>query len=222
MCIFTFCEFLLNFARAEIGIMLVACNIPPFVDLVALFLNIWNFYIVWQIWANPIIAVGFCVLTISGLVLYVIWRKEFLGRVKGSKFASVVLLTISLILIVGGILQSIFTVLSVNYYTARTSGWHPLTLEEMTIYTLYFVWSGVAFTSGVLWLFDRVRIGEDKALLLEKGIGLESQTKYPKELFAKYVKQYSHNPAGVLEWHIDKKVKEGKTREQVIEELKEA
>jgi len=46
-----------------------------------------------------------------------------------------------------------------------------------------------------------------------------SQTKYPKNLFANYIAQYPHNPEGILEWHIHKKMKEGKTREQAIEEL---
>jgi len=57
---------------------------------------------------------------------------------------------------------------------------------------------------------------------LKQEIDLESQTKYPKDLFAKYVKQYPHNPTGVLEWHIDKEMKEGKTREQALEDLMDA
>jgi len=146
----------MNFRRAEIGIMLGACNVPALVDLVALSLNMWNFYIVWQIWAYPVIAGGLFVLTIAGLALYVVWRKDFLNRVKGNKFASVVLLIISLILIVGGGLQSMFTVVSYRAYTTRTSGWHPLTLEEAAIYIMYFVWSGLAFISGILWLVDGV------------------------------------------------------------------
>jgi len=36
---------------------------------------------------------------------------------------------------------------------------------------------------------------------------------------AKYVKQYPHNPTGILEWHLNKKMKEAKTREQALEEL---
>jgi hypothetical protein len=33
------------------------------------------------------------------------------------------------------------------------------------------------------------------------------------------MERYPHNPEGVLKWHIHKKMKEGKTREQAIEEL---
>jgi len=50
----------------------------------------------------------------------------------------------------------------------------------------------------------------------------ETQTKYPRVLFARYAEQYPHNPEGVLEWHIHKKTKEGKTREQAIKELMQA
>ena len=50
-------------------------------------------------------------------------------------------------------------------------------------------------------------------------LDVETQMKYPKDLLDKYVRQYPHNPEGVLEWHIHKKMKEGKTREQAIKEL---
>jgi len=43
--------------------------------------------------------------------------------------------------------------------------------------------------------------------------------KYPEELANRYQRIYPHNPAGVLEFHISRKMKEGKTREQAIEEL---
>jgi hypothetical protein len=47
----------------------------------------------------------------------------------------------------------------------------------------------------------------------------EKEGRYPEELLAKYSKRYPHNPKGVLELHIDRKMKEGKTREQALEEL---
>jgi hypothetical protein len=43
----------------------------------------------------------------------------------------------------------------------------------------------------------------------------------PDEILQIYSKKYPHNPTGVLRYHIDRKMKEGKTREQVIEELVE-
>jgi hypothetical protein len=45
---------------------------------------------------------------------------------------------------------------------------------------------------------------------------------YPEELLIKYQHQYPHNPTGVLEWHIHKKMKEGKTRDQALKELEES
>jgi len=38
-------------------------------------------------------------------------------------------------------------------------------------------------------------------------------------LLVKYRRRYPHNPEGVLEFHISKRMKEGKTREQAIKEL---
>jgi len=45
---------------------------------------------------------------------------------------------------------------------------------------------------------------------------------YPEELLIKYQCKYPHNPTGVLEWHIHKKMKEGKTRDQALKELNES
>ena len=42
---------------------------------------------------------------------------------------------------------------------------------------------------------------------------------YPKGLITKYQHMYPHNPEGVLEFHISRKMKEGKTREEAIGEL---
>lgn len=46
----------------------------------------------------------------------------------------------------------------------------------------------------------------------------EPQIKY-KDLFMKYAERYPHNPEGVLEFHVDRKMKEGKTKEQAMKEL---
>jgi len=45
--------------------------------------------------------------------------------------------------------------------------------------------------------------------------------RYPKDLIIKYQRMYPHNPKGVLEYHISRKIKEGKTREQAIKELED-
>ena len=47
----------------------------------------------------------------------------------------------------------------------------------------------------------------------------EEKEGYPEELLAKYSEKYPHSPKGVLEFHINRKMKEGKTRKQAVEEL---
>jgi len=195
------------FRRAEIGIILIA-----FTEWVAPSFGVFDTF--------PDIAIQYSlfILTITvGLVLYVSDRKEFSDRTKGNRVAFVLLTVLGLILtltslwlLVGGI--SLLFDIGGNWGP-------PLTLRGLTVYLLFLSWSGLALISGILWSVDGVKMWEGKTLPLKKEIDLESQTKYPKDLFSKYVKQYPHNPAGVLEWHIHKKMKEGKTREQAIKEL---
>jgi len=45
--------------------------------------------------------------------------------------------------------------------------------------------------------------------------------KYASDLYAKYQKKYPHNPLGVLELHINRKMKRGLIREEAIKELQE-
>jgi len=45
--------------------------------------------------------------------------------------------------------------------------------------------------------------------------------KHASALIDKYSKLYTHNPKGVLELHIDNKMKKGKTREEAIKKLQE-
>jgi len=47
----------------------------------------------------------------------------------------------------------------------------------------------------------------------------EEEKPYPEELLAIYSERYPHNPEGVLKFHISRRIKEGKTRKQAIEEL---
>ncbi|MDH5733959.1 MAG: zinc ribbon domain-containing protein [Candidatus Bathyarchaeota archaeon] len=56
-------------------------------------------------------------------------------------------------------------------------------------------------------------------LQLEQEFEFEKTDKNWNQLLVKYSEKYPHNPDGVLEFHISKKMKEGKTRDQAIEEL---
>lgn len=95
---------------------------------------------------------------------------------------------------------------------------YPLTWEESMYQILAFAYSVLKIISGVLLLLDGLRFRID-LFSLKQETGSASQTNYSKTLFTKYVERYPHNPEGVLEWHIRKKMKEGKTREQAIQEL---
>jgi len=141
---------------------------------------------------------------VVGLVLYIIGRKDLL------------VFGISSILTFFGLTLTTTSLLFLSLVAIDT-GSKPL--RELAIYLTVLAWSGLGFLSGVLWLVDGAKTGEDELLPSKKEIDLESQIEYPKDLLAKYLKQYPHNPIGVLEWHIDKKMKEGKTREQAIKEL---
>jgi len=53
----------------------------------------------------------------------------------------------------------------------------------------------------------------------EEQEGKKSVQKSSQDIFEMYSKKYPHNPEGVLEFHISRKMKQGKTREQAILEL---
>jgi len=154
----------------------------------------------------------------TGLMLYIVGRKEFSNQMKDARilvWEDILEFRVSSIITFFGLVltaSSLSFLGWVVHFSPRTSG-------DWTLFLVLLAWSGLAFMSGVLWLVDGSKMGEVEAPLIKKGIDLESQTKYPRDLLARYMKQYPHNPTGVLEWHIDKKMKEGKTREQAIKEL---
>jgi hypothetical protein len=188
---------LLNFRLAEIGIALVvACGFLALIFCL-------NFFAI-------------ALVNVVGLVLYIFGRKTFLNRIKD---ASAFLVFLSFIPLV----EAGFFALYAALYTIGSSPSNVyLTWEEsvqlilgVSLFFLKIISGMLLFADGIQFKFDRFA-----PLTLEQKIDL-SQTKYPEDLLAKYVKRYPHNPSGVLEWHIHKKMKEGKTREQAIKELQE-
>lgn len=120
-----------------------------------------------------------------------------------------------LILIVGG-------AIALYNYKARYRQWDS--------YQQTYIWKSVtvfpyALFGIIIGLIGLVTIVVGGALpLIEKKESVEKadvteREKYPQNLVKKYQRKYPHNPSGVLEFHISRKVKEGKTREQAIEEL---
>ena len=163
----------------------------------------------------------FCALTAIGLILLIFDRKGFFHRMKGYGIASLLLAVFGLIMIQASFFWIISNVSVWNYYNTKIPG-NPMTFEESIPYRLFEIWAILALISGVFWLFYGVKVWEYKTgfMPLKREIDYEEAwKKYPRDLFAKYVEQYPHNPDGVLEWHIHKKMKEGKTREQAIQEL---
>jgi len=180
-----------KFILNRIGIILIACNVPFFIPL-PLGSIFWALYVF-----QHTIRLYTLLLTITaGLVLYIIGRKEFSNYVKDIKFVSG-LLTFS-----GFIIMCLSAWFLSQAFMLMGSEWAgPRTSRELAIYLLSSAWGGLGFVSGLLWLIDGGKTREDRTVALKKEIDFEE--------------------AWILEWHIHKKMREGKTREQAIEELTE-
>jgi len=160
---------------------------------------------------------AFCVF--AGMALYILDRKSFWKRRSGNKGTAVFLAILGLALMVESVTDGI---LNLSWAAWEQSMWGPLSREGSMVLAFRLAFNGLVFLSGVLLLLDQGKILEDKSLgqSSRQRFGVEARTRYPRDLLAKYAEQYSHNPEGVLEWHIHKKMKEGKTREQAIRELR--
>ena len=168
---------------------------------------------------------AFLLLTVGYFVFYIFDRKAFSDRIKGRVLARIFIVILSVWLVLEGIG---FGILASSFDWFRDYGtefYIPKTWEERVHQQLAFAISISGLFSGGLLFFDGLgapfifdiwahRLPSKQAIGFE-----EAWKKYPKDLFNKYVRQYPHNPEGVLEWHIHKKMKEVKTREQAIKEL---
>lgn len=161
---------------------------------------------------------AFCVF--AGVALYISDRKSFLNRRSGDKYVAAWLAILGLALIVE---SGIDGMLNLSWTAwAQSMGWGSPSWEGLMILASRFAFSGLVFVFGVLLFSDHEKMLEDKKRYPTSAQRLDGETKYPRDLFAKYAEQYPHNPEGVLEWHIHKKMKEGKTREQAVKELMHA
>ena len=89
-------------------------------------------------------------------------------------------------------------------------------LSNLYVLSLFLI-----FVGPVLVLFFIALLSNEiQDVIPERQISPLPSEKYPKDLSAMYQHKYPHNPKGALEFHISRKIKEGKTREQAIEELK--
>ena len=225
---------MLNFRLilGTIGFILIACNVPFLYILTPIFSLILSLIFRIPVYQDVMTGYSLFVLNMAvGLMLYIIGRKEFSNRwraIKISVFKDFLEFRLSLLLTLFGLILIMDSLAVLCLAAAVTSynGWGPpplRTTREGIVFSLLLAWGGLTFLSGALWLVDGAKMAEDMVGIppLEQEIDLKSQTKYPKDLLAKYIKKYPHNPTGVLEWHIDKKMKTGKTIEQAIKELTE-
>jgi hypothetical protein len=153
-----------------------------------------------------------------GMAVYLSDRKGFLIRRSRNELIAALLAILGFFLICEGLSEGLL------FLSLMGLGGGPTSWEGWIVCAFFLTFDGLVVLSGILLMSDLDRIVEDKhpyAPSAER-LDVETQTKYPSDLFARYVEQYPHNPEGVLEWHIHKKMKEGKTREQAIKELMHA
>jgi len=195
--------------RAEIGIVL----------LIGVAMSIGVIMLIFLPFQLPVLS-GFYIFTLpcmfAGMVLYVSDRKGFLIRRSGDKSKATLLFILGFALIFESGADALFI--------GRWMGFGIYSWEAWIIIAFLLAFDGLVFLSGGLLLSDQGKMVEDKGLYppSERRLDVETQTEYPRDLLARYAEQYPHNPEGVLEWHIRKKMKGGKTREQAIEELMHA
>jgi hypothetical protein len=138
---------LLNFRRPEIGVALIAAyTVPATVYWIGVVFRFWYGNPFFAIFANRMIMLGLCILTVGGLVTYVFGRKVFLNRLRCRKFAYQPLMVLGLILIVEGIFFYLLTGLGPEGYK-----W---TLKDLPDFSLYTVWYILRIVSGSLFLID--------------------------------------------------------------------
>jgi len=203
------------FGRAEIGVAILI----GVATLVAFLMLI---YIRWLPWTIPwtfLFARGgipspFALCFFAGMALYISDRKSFLIRRSGEEHTAVLLAVLGFVLMAGSVIEGLSTLVWMG-----VGGWEGWVIGAFTL-----VYIGLVFLSGLLLISDPDKMVEDKSRYPPSAqrLDVETQTKYPRNLVARYADQYPHNPEGVLEWHIHRKLKEGRTREQAIKELQNA
>ena len=200
--------------RAEIGVAILG-GVATFVAFLMLTYGRGSFY--WPVtflFTRGGIPSPFALCFFVGAALYISDRKDFSIRRSGDKLTATLFAILGFVLMAENSLEGLLIL----------SGWGglPSSWEEWMYFGVPLAYNGLALLSGALLLSDSDKMVEDKSRYQPpaRRLEVETLTRYPRDLLAKYAEQYSHNPEGVLEWHIHKKVKKGKTREQAIKELR--
>lgn len=217
----------MKFLRAEIGVA-VLVGVAMFIGVIMLAVFPFPGRSVFLVFALPWISAGiasrinfpfaFCVF--AGMALYISDRRSFLIRRSGNKDTAVWLTILGFLMIVESVIDGILILVWMGFWTGGVFG--PLSWEGRGILAFLLACDGLGFLFGMLLLFDMRKMLGGKSLYppSQRRLDMETQTKYPSDLFAKYAERYPHNPEGVLEWHVRKRMKEGRTRELAIRELR--
>jgi len=202
--------------RAEIGIVILV-GVAIFWGMLLLSFRGWFRLLVstslftggWVVFSPFVLCV------FVGIAVYISDRKGFLIRRSGNESIAALLAILGLALMAESVFEGLFILIMMGW------GGGPTSWEAWIIGSIPLAFDGLVFLSGLLLISDPDKMVEDKKLYppSPQRLDVATQTKYPRDLFARYVRQYPHNPEGVLEWHIHKRMKEGKTREQAIREL---
>jgi len=203
----------LKILRAEIGVAILG-GVATFVAFLMLMYGRGSLY--WPVtflFTRGEIPSPFALCFFVGTALYISDRKSFLIRRSGDKLTPTLLAILGFVLMAENSHEGLLILSGL--------GGLPSSWEQWMYFGVPLAYNGLALLSGALLLSDSDKMVEDKSRYQSpvRRLDVETQTKYPRVLFAKYAEQYPHNPEGVLEWHIHKKMKEGKTREQAIKEL---
>ena len=138
---------LLSIWRAEIGIGLIsAYTVPASVYWIGVFLRLWYGNSFFAIFANRTIMLVLYILTVTGLVMYVLDRKTFLDCVRGRTIGFQPLIILSLILMMEGVFFGVLTGLGPEE--------HRWTWADLIDFSLYTGWYLLRIICGLVFLID--------------------------------------------------------------------
>lgn len=149
-------NFKVTIPKAEIGIILLACAIPAYI-LVIMVVNPWAYRLLPSI-AFKNIYVLLNVLTISGLIIYIVGRKKFLTRTKNHRIAPVLSLFLGSLLLVLGLYASLASFVLIGYYHHKVVdigiSYSDIFIKEFPSLFWFVLWT----ISGVILIVDSWKI----------------------------------------------------------------
>ena len=142
--------------KAEIGIMLLACAFPAYI-LVIKVVNPWAYRLLPSIvFKNIYVLLN--VLTISGLIFYIVGRKEFLNRTKNHRIVPSVSLFLGAFLLVFGLFFSLASYALIGYYHHKVAdigiSYGEIFIEEFPGLFWFVLWT----ISGIILSIDSWKI----------------------------------------------------------------